>query len=267
MQIWLRQEKRLLGGDNVRLKNKVALMCGIGPGMGMASAILFAQEGAKVMISSRRETHIKETVSRIQCYGGESTALPADVSVREEVDSLVEHTVKKYGRIDILYCGAGGFFEPNRDFSDINENYWKEAVTNTINSLYNLSQAVRPVMARQGIGSIVSITASASVRQEGNPAYGASKAGIIGITQNLARKFYADNIRVNAVGAGLFRAKLASGPATPAVSTLSRTGHPEDIAYAALYLASDEAGWVTGQVLNVDGGVDVGSRPLWEFEQ
>lgn len=251
----------------MRLKNKVALMCGIGPGMGRASALLFAQEGAKVVVTARRDTHITETVARIQRQGGEATAVSADVSVREEVDSLVEQAVRKYGYLDILYCGAGGFFEPTLDFSDINESYWQNAVSNAINSLYNLAQAVRPIMATQGSGSIVAITASFSVRQEGNPAYGASKAGIIGITQNLAREFYTDNIRVNAIGAGLFRAKLANGPAVPAMPTLSRTGHPEDIAYAALYLASDEAGWITGQLLNVDGGVDIGSRPLWEFER
>ena len=82
----------------------------------------------------------------------------------------------------------------------------------------------------------------------------------------MAQRFYADEIRVNCIGAGLFRAPLADGPVKP-VTGLSRTGRLEDIAYAALYLASDEAGWVTGQVLNVDGGVDVGTRPLWEYER
>ena len=251
----------------MRLENKVALMCGVGPGMGRASALLFAQEGAKVIATARREEHINETASRIQDQGGDAIALPADVSMKSEADAVVEEAVRRYGRIDLLYCGAGGFFEPTRDFSDIDESYWQEAIGNPLNSLYNLAHAARPVMASQRGGAIVAITASFSVRQEGNPAYGAAKGGIIGLSQSLAREFYADNIRVNAIGAGLFRAKLANGPVTPAEPTLSRTGHPEDIAHAALYLASDEAGWVTGQVLNVDGGVDVGTRPLWEFEQ
>ena len=251
----------------MRLENKIALMCGVGPGMGRASALLFAQEGAKVVVNARRTEHINETVSRIQDQGGDAIALPADLSMKSEADAVVEEAVRRYGRIDVLYCGAGGFFEPTRDFSDIDESYWQEAIGNPLNSLYNLAHAARPAMASQGGGAIVAITASFSVRQEGNPAYGAAKGGIIGLSQSLAREFYADNIRVNAIGAGLFRAKLANGPVTPAQPTLSRTGHPEDIAHAALYLASDESGWVTGQVLNVDGGVDTGTRPLWEFER
>ena len=116
-------------------------------------------------------------------------------------------------------------------------------------------------------GAIVTIAASFSVRQEANPAYGAAKGGVIGLSQNLARELYADNIRVNCIAAGLFRGRFGEGKVSPAAPTLSRTGHPQDIAYAALYLASDEAGWVTGQTLAVDGGVDAGTRPLWEYER
>lgn len=251
----------------MRLKNKVALMCGVGPGMGRASALLFAQEGAKVAVASRRDEHLNETATRIKHQGGDVISLPADVSEEIGADAVVKATVEEYGRLDILYCGAGGFFEPARDFASIDQAYWKEAIGNTLDSLYNLSQAARPIMASQGGGVILAITASFSVRQEGNPAYGSAKAGIIGFSQNLAREFYPYNIRVNAIGAGLFRGELADGPLNPAQPTLARTGHPEDIAYAALYLASDEAAWITGQVLNVDGGVDTGSRPLWEFER
>ena len=251
----------------MRLENKVALMCGVGLGMGRASALLFAQEGAQVAVTARRDEHIRETADLIQRQGGDAIPLPANVSVKTEADAVVEATVNRYGRLDILYCGAGGFFEPGRAFSDIDQSYWHEAIGNTLDSLYNLTHAARPIMTSQGGGSIVAITASFSVRQEGNPAYGAAKAGIIGLSQNMAREFYSDNIRVNAIGAGLFRGKLAEGPLNPAQCTLSRTGHPEDIAYAALYLVSDEASWVTGQVLNVDGGVDTGSRSLWEFEK
>ena len=100
----------------------------------------------------------------------------------------------------------------------------------------------------------MAVAASFSVRQEGYPAYSAAKAGIVGLAQNFAREFYAHNIRVNTIVPGLFRARLADGPVAAAPADLARTGHPEDIAYAALYLASDEARWVTGQVLAVDPG-------------
>ena len=135
-----------------------------------------------------------------------------------------------------------------------------------LNSLYNAAQSCRPVMKEQGGGSIVAVAASFSVRQEGNAAYGAAKGGVIGFARNLARELYADNIRVNVIGAGLFRASMGDQPLSPAPAALARTGHPEDIAYAALYLASDESSWVTGQVLAVDGGVDTGTRGIWDHE-
>ena len=251
----------------MRLDGKVALLTGIGSGMGRATALLFAQEGAKLALAARRSEHLEETASRIRATGGEVTVAPADVSVKSEADRLVQSVVAEHGRLDILYAGAGGNFEPARDFSDVDEEYWLQTLNNTITSLYNLSQAVRPVMREGGGGAIVGIAASFSVRQEGNPAYGAAKSGLIGLCQSLASELHPDNIRVNAIAAGLFRAALADGPVRPADATLARTGNPSDIAHAALYLASDEAGWVTGQVLAVDGGVDMGARPLWQFER
>ena len=121
-------------------------------------------------------------------------------------------------------------------------------------------------MKSQGGGSIVAIGASQSVRQEGNSAYGAAKAGILGLVKNLSKEFYPSNIRINAINAGLFRGKINKDQIKPADSILARTGNPVDIAYAALYLASDESSWVTGQILTVDGGVNIGTRELWEFE-
>jgi NAD(P)-dependent dehydrogenase (short-subunit alcohol dehydrogenase family) len=133
--------------------------------------------------------------------------------------------------------------------------------------MYNLCKIVKPIMISRGGGSIIAIGASDSVRQEGNAAYGTAKSGILGLTKNLAREFYEDNIRVNCVAAGLFRGKLENREITTAENTLLRTGYPQDIAYASLFFASDESNWVTGQILTVDGGVDVGTRPLWQYEK
>ena len=251
----------------MRLQGKVAMLSGVGQGMGRAAATLFAQEGARVVVTARGQERLDETAARIQSLGGDAIALRADVSVKSEAERVIKETVERYGRLDVLYSAAGGGFEPDRSFTDVDEAFWNSTVSNTLNSLYNLAQAVRPVMKEQGGGAIVTVAASFSVRQEGNPAYGAAKGGVIGLSQNLAREFYEDNIRVNCIAAGLFRGRLGDGTVTPAAVTLSRTGHPQDIAYAALYLASDEAGWVTGQTLAVDGGVDAGTRPLWEYER
>ena len=184
--------------------------------------------------------------------------------MRAEVEKAVNTIVERWGGLDILYYGAGGFFTPAKEFANVDEGFWHLAWSNTLDGLYNVAQATRPHL--RGGGAIVTVAASFSVRQEGNPAYGAAKGGVIGFSQSLAKELYGDDIRVNCIGSGLIRAPLAEGDIEP-VTGLARTGRPEDIAYAALYLASNEAGWVTGQVLNIDGGVDVGARPLWEFER
>ena len=251
----------------MRLKNKVILMCGVGPGMGRATALLFAQEGAQVVINARSEENLDETVSMIENCGSSAMAIPGDVSKRTEALHIAETVFNQYGKIDILYSGAGGFFEPGRTMEQLDETFWNSAITNTLNSLYNAVHVVRPFMAKSGRGAIVTIAASESVIQESNPAYATSKAGIIGMTKNLARQLYPDNIRINTISPGLFRAKLGTHNISPAEASLKRTGHPEDIAYTALFLVSNESNWITGQVIAVDGGVDVSTRNVWEYEQ
>ena len=218
--------------------------------------------------SSRRggATTWRRRPESIKAAGGSATAAPGDLTDRSEAERIVAEIVEAHGRLDILYSAAGGGFEPGRSFDQLDEEFWSGTVSNTLNSLHNAAQSSRPVMKAQGGGSIVAVAASFSVRQEGNAAYGAAKGGVIGFATNLARELYADNIRVNVIGAGLFRASMGDLPLSPAPASLARTGHPEDIAYAALYLASDESSWVTGQVLAVDGGVDTGTRGIWDHE-
>ena len=251
----------------MRLENKVALLTGIGQGMGRATARLFAQEGAKVALSARGRGRLEETASQITAADGISIVVPGDLSKKSEAEAIVHQVINKYGRIDIVYSAAGGNFDPTRKLNDVDEDFFNSTLNNTVNSLYNLAQLVRPIMKDQGGGSIVSVAASFSVRQEGNSAYGAAKSGIIGLSQNLAREFYSDNIRVNSIEAGLFRGGLKEGAIAPADTTLLRIGYPQDIAYTALFLACDESSWITGQTLAVDGGVDAGTRSLWEYER
>jgi 3-oxoacyl-[acyl-carrier protein] reductase len=250
-----------------RLADKVALIAGVGPGMGQAMAVLFAQEGAAVAMLARREANLVESAARIQGAGGRALPMQGDSTRQADGQRAVAQTVDAFGRLDILVCNSGGQFEPTRDFDAVDEAYFMRAVTNHLMTIVNLARQARPLMRAQGGGAILTVSASRSVAQEGNPAYGAGKGGVAGLTLNLAREFYPDNIRVNCLAPGLVRAPLASGPVAPAPAALARTGRPEDLAYAALYLVSDEAGWVSGQVLAVDGGVDAGARALWQFER
>lgn len=251
----------------MRLENKVALLTGIGQGMGRATARLFAQEGAKTALSARGEERLKETASQIESLGGTAIVVPGDLSEKQAVEEIVNNVVDEFGKIDILYAAAGGNFDPNRSLEDIDQSFWDSTVANTMNSLYNLAQTVRPVMKESGGGSIVTVAASFNVRQAGNASYGAAKSAVIGMSQNLAGELYADNIRVNTIAAGLFRGAVGDGRVVNAEVNLSRTGYPQDIANAALFFASDESAWITGQILSVDGGVDVGTRGLWDHER
>ena len=251
----------------MRLEKKVALLTGIGQGMGRATARLFAQEGARVALSARGRDRLEETANQITAADGISIVVPGDLSKKSDAEAIIDQVINKYGRIDIVYSAAGGNFDPTRKLNDVDEDFFNSTLNNTVNSLYNLAQLVRPIMKDQGGGSIVSVAASFSVRQEGNSAYGAAKSGIIGLSQNLAREFHADNIRENSIEAGLFRGCLKEGAIAPADTTLLRVGYPQDIAYTALFLACDESSWITGQTLAVDGGVDAGTRSLWEYER
>ena len=251
----------------MRLRNKVALLAGIGQGMGKATALLFAQEGAKVALAARTDTAVKNISDRIQSSGGDALVVTGDLSIKSETERIVGEVIEKFGRLDIVYSAAGGNFDPSRNLADVDDSFWGTTIDNTLNSLFNLAQIVHPVMKEQRSGAIVAVAASDNVRQAGNPAYGTAKSGVIGLCKNLAVEFHKDNIRVNTINAGLFRGSLEEGPIKPAALKLHRTGFPQDIAYAALFLASNESGWITGQTITVDGGVDVGTRPLWEYER
>ena len=251
----------------MRLDNKVALMTGIGQGMGRATAKLFAQEGANVVLTARTEDRLKETSEQIKKLGGTSIIVPADVSIRDQAKAAIDKAVEEFGRLDIIYSAAGGNFDPSRKLQDVDEEFFSQTISNTVNSLYHLSHLARPIMKNQGGGSIVAVAASFSVRQEGNSAYGAAKSAIVGLTKNLARELHSENIRVNSIAAGLFRGPLDGGKILPPEATLLRTGYPQDIAYSSLFLASDESSWITGQNISVDGGVDVGARDIWEYER
>lgn len=250
----------------MRLNNKIAIVTGAGSGIGRAIAELFAQEGARVVVDDRYGERAQETVERIQAAGGEALAVEADVSKREAVEAMVARTLAGYGRVDILVNNAA--VGTGDDILQIDEAGWDTGLAVVLKSVYLCCKAVLPGLIDQKSGAIVNIASVNGLTGLGEEAYSAAKAGVINLTQNMALKYGRFNVRANVICPGtiqtpIWQPQLAKDPQIferlVPWYPLGRIGQPEDIAKAALFLASDEAAWITGVTLPVDGGLMAGS--------
>ncbi|MCR4407520.1 MAG: 3-oxoacyl-[acyl-carrier-protein] reductase [Anaerolineae bacterium] len=243
------------------LQGKVAVVTGSSRGIGRAIALELARRGAKVIVNyHHNQAAATEVVDRIKAGGGEAIAVQADVSVSDEAQALIKTTLEAYGRLDILVNNAG----TTRDtlIAVMKEADWDVVINTNLKGAFNCCKAaVRPMM-RQHYGRIVNITSVAGLA--GNPGqanYAAAKAGLIGFTKSLAKELGPRNITVNAVAPGYVPTDLTADLPPDLVqkgldmTPLGRAGTPEDIAYAVAFLVSDEASYITGQVLSVDGGL------------
>ncbi len=242
----------------MRLENKVVLLSGVGPGMGRAMAGLFAQEGARVALMARKATLIEATAQEInERMRGQAIFIQADATDKSQVENAVAQAIKSFGHLDVFVGLAGGGFKHINDLPEIEEEFFEGLFRNHLMSLFHGTRAVIPHFKQAGSGAIITIGAAYKTIRDGNVAYASVKEGVIGFTRNLARELHPYNIRVNCICPGLIRQPLAQGPVGYPQATLKRIGQPEDIAFAALYLASDESRWVTGQTLVVDGGDEI----------
>lgn len=252
----------------MRLESKVALVTGGGAGIGRATAVLFATEGARVVVADLYESQARETADQIEANAGEATVVGGDVSDSEDAQRMVRTTVEVYGKLDILVNSAGLNARKAQALAVGPEAVWDRVIDVNLKGTYLVSWHAVPEMVRSGGGSIVnmaSIIGLVGFAPElglGFSPYAASKGGVVQFTRNLAVECAKDKIRVNCVCPGYtvtgMTEHLTSDPEMLELlekkHPLGRLGRPEEIAYVALYLASDESSYVTGTPLVVDGG-------------
>ena len=243
------------------LTGKVALVTGGSRGIGRAIALTLARQGASVIINYQSNAEAaEEVVGQIKARGGQAVAVRGDVRDPGAAGEMVKAATSAYGRLDILVNNAG----LTRDtlLPMMREEDWDVVVDTNLKGAYNVTKAALKPMLRQKSGRIINITSMAGIAgNAGQANYSAAKAGLIGFTKSVAKEIGSRAITVNAVAPGFIPTDLTSSvpqeliDKATAMSALKRTGTADDVANAVAFLASDEAAWITGQVLAVDGGL------------
>ncbi len=251
----------------MRLKDKVTFISGAGGGMGRVAALMFAQEGSKIVANDYRAGAVEETVQMVRDTGGEAIAVPGDVSVPADVERVIALGEEAFGFVNVLYNNAGIMPDEDASVLDLKEEVWRSVLDVNVKGVALCCQYGIPALLRAGGGSIVNI--ASFVAQVGctvpQDAYTSSKGAVLALTQSLAVQFGPQGIRANAVSPGPILTplldQLLSDPAKRALRLnripMGRFGKAEDVVYAAMYLASDESSWVNGANLAVDGGITI----------
>jgi meso-butanediol dehydrogenase/(S,S)-butanediol dehydrogenase/diacetyl reductase len=244
----------------MRLQGKVAFITGFGSGLGRAIAIMFAREGAAVAGTSPTESKGRETVSMVESFGGRALFQPGDASNSAQMKVLVDETVRQFGGLDIVVNSGG--VRSNGAITEITEAEWDRTVDVNLKGAFIVSRLAIPEMKKRGGGVILHIAARTGILgQSGRAAYCASKGGLVRLTEAMAMDHAKDRIRVNCICPGPTRTPMVDTSTPEKLARyetrvpIGRIGEPEDVAYAALYFASDEASMVTAAILPVDGGM------------
>lgn len=242
------------------LSGKTAIVTGGGSGIGRAIAILYAAQGAKVVVSDISEKGGNETVEQVKAKDGEAVFVKADTSKPEDNKNLVDAAVKQFGALHIAVnnAGIGGPISPTGEYPI---DGWDKVIAINLSGVFYGMRYQIPAMIKAGGGSIVNMASIlGKVGTKGSPAYVAAKHGVIGLTETAALEYASQNIRINAVGPGYIETPLLSGldenthKALITLHPMGRLGRSEEVAELSLWLNSDKASFVTGSYYNVDGG-------------
>jgi NAD(P)-dependent dehydrogenase (short-subunit alcohol dehydrogenase family) len=246
----------------------VVIVTGAASGFGRATAIRFAREGARVVVVDLDEDRAAATVDEVRALGSEARMVVGDVSTSDTAERAVATSLDEFGRLDVLVNNAGIAQTDLRDTWDTAEETWDNVLRIDLRSVYVCSRAAIPVMLATGHGAIVNVASIAATVAVGGAAYAAAKGGIVSYTRHVARELASRGVRVNCVSPGFMRSPMTTGERLGLDETeqerrlqefgarvpMRRVGGMDDIAEAILFLASDQAGYITGQELIVDGG-------------
>lgn len=247
----------------MRLKDKVAVITGAAKGIGAKTAEIFVKEGAKVVVADFDQEAGENLTAKLKQNGAEAIFIKVNVAETESAEQLIEKSLEAFGRIDILINNAG--ITADGWLVKMTEEAWDRVIDVNLKGVFNCSKAAAKIMMEQGKGVIINTTSVVGLYGNmGQSNYAASKFGVIGLTKTWAKELAPRGVRVNAVAPGYtMTAMMETVPekllnSLKEKTPLQRLGEPEDVAYAYLYLASDEAAYVNGEILSVDGGLVIG---------
>lgn len=252
----------------MRLEKKVVMITGAATGIGRETAILFAKEGAKLILTDINEENGNQVVNEIQGDGGEAIFLKHDVSSEDNWKNVVEEAVTAYSKIDVLMNNAGIYII--KPLADTTLEDWNKLMDINVTGVFLGMKHVAPIIAKQQKGSIINLSSVAGLQGfAGHTLYGASKGAVRTMTKDVAMEYARENVRVNSIHPGYIATGMAEYGAEKAKTTtddlgkmypLGHIGEPIDVAYAALFLASDESKYITGQEFVIDGGATAGAK-------
>jgi 3-oxoacyl-[acyl-carrier protein] reductase len=249
----------------MRLKDKVAIVTGSGRGIGEGIVMRFVEEGAKIVVNDVNEADAKNVVDQVKAKGGQAVYVLGSVSDRATMQKMVDTAIKEFGTLDIIVNNAG--ITRDSILHKMNDDQWNAVIDVNLTGVFYGIQCAARVMREKGYGKIINISSTSALGNVGQLNYSASKAGVIGMTKTAAKELGAKGVNVNAIAPGMIWTDMMKSmpPETikqmdamlPFIVPMNRKGSPLDIANLALFLASDESSFITGQVIFCDGGMKI----------